>query len=42
MKVEREEASEAFTEIVGSLTEQQVNELEELIDIVSDYINNRR
>lgn len=36
---ERERASEAFTEIVEALFDSQVEELEDLIDTVSTYLN---
>ena len=35
----KERASEAFTEIVEALFDSQVEELEDLIDIVSTYLN---
>ena len=37
--INKQEASEAFTEIVEALFDSQVEELEDQIDIVSTYIN---
>lgn len=42
MPITKDEASEAFTDLVNELTEEQVNQLEDLIDTVSDYINKRK
>lgn len=38
-KITREQASDAFTDIVESLYDDQVTENESLIDIVSTYLN---